>query len=150
MKQITVTNRGQVKRFDVPAGWTETTPARGIGDVDYLQEFTSAQNDAVQLSFYYRGKRVNKATAAEFMKVLASAPHELSPTEREEVELILRDAAETQWFDLQSLRTDEINKKKVLIDFPTWEYFLTQTALVQQFRRFITSRRKKNTSSFYR
>jgi hypothetical protein len=120
MKQIVVTNRGQVKRFDVPEGWSETTPSRGVGDVDYLQEFTSAENEAVKLSFYYRGTRINKVTATEFLHIQATEPHELLPAERERIGIVIRDAAETKWFDLQSIRTDVINKKKVLVVEGTW------------------------------
>jgi hypothetical protein len=120
MNQIVITNQGRVKRFDVPEGWVECEATRGAGDVDYLREFMPLGNPEVKLSFYYRGSRVDAVTGSEFLKILSSPEHELSDNERSQIQLVIRDAAEPSWFYIQSLRTDQINRMKVLVVEGTW------------------------------
>jgi hypothetical protein len=120
-QRMELLNEGQVKFIAIPQGFVECPePARDV-DVRFLRRFQSADNDKVELAFFYRGAPMNKVIGADFRGILSAPPHELSAEEVESIQLVLRDASEPDWFDLSSARTDLLQGKTVLLIEGTWK-----------------------------
>jgi hypothetical protein len=114
-KQVVV-KEGLVERMTLPAGWSENNESRE----EFWREFSPPDREDVKLVFFYRGKRVHREAATNFLKVLNLPEHELTMEERRNVEWIIRNASEPEWFAIKSLRTEGVNQKKALVMEGLW------------------------------
>jgi len=106
--------------MELPEGWVELPEEKRTAS-DYLLEYAVAENNNVKLVFYYRGHRIGTGGAADFLSVLSEPPHELSPEEFLSVDLVVRNAADADFFLLSSSRTEDLNGKRVLIVEGIWK-----------------------------
>jgi len=114
-----IKRQGQVKSMRLPHGWTTCPAERSTGE-DFLREFHPGERDDVRLSFYYRGHRIARGGASDFLAVLGQPEHELSAAEAQSVDLVIRDASEKAWFRIDSIRTDRLNGKRALVVEGVW------------------------------
>ncbi len=114
-----IKNQGQVKSLELPAGWVELLPEKRTAK-DFLREYRAAESEHVKLAFYYRGHRIGQGGADDFKNVLAQEDHELSPDEYLSVDLVVRNAAEADFFTLSHCRTETLAGKRVLIVEGVW------------------------------
>lgn len=118
--RVRVKDHGQVKHLELPPGWS-ACPEEQRTSGDYLKEFRSEESEDVKLSFYYRGQRIPRLAAEEFQKILANPAHELSAEELEQAEIVIRNAADEEYFSISSSHTEDLHGKRVLIVEGVWK-----------------------------
>lgn len=119
--QRQLVEQGPVARLVVPEGWLEQpVPRRGDFDITTLRKFTPAEKDNVQLVFHYRGLPISGNQAQNFQHLLAQEPHELVPEEWWLVQEVLNRMAIPDEFHLNSVRTQLVNQRTVLIAEGSW------------------------------
>lgn len=117
--RVRVKEQGQVKELELPHGWTKCPEEQRNSNV-YLTEYRSQENEEVKLSFFYRGQRIPRVAAEEFQNLLAQPAHELSPEELDQIDIVLRNAADEEYFSVSSSHTQDLNRKRVLIVEGIW------------------------------
>ncbi|HMW89000.1 MAG TPA: hypothetical protein PKN86_03790 [Candidatus Obscuribacter sp.] len=118
--RVRVKDHGQVKHLELPPGWTPCPEDQRTSGA-YLKEFRSQESEDVKLSFYYRGQRIPRVAAEEFQNILAHDAHELTTEELEQVEIVIRNASDEEYFSLSSSHTEDINGKRILIVEGVWK-----------------------------
>lgn len=118
--KVLVENQGQVKRMQLPEGWLEREPPPRTSHT-FIREFQAADNEEVTLSFFYRGHRTAAGDAENFLSVLAKPAHELSTEEADSIRVVIRDASEGKWFSTNSIRTEDLKGKSVLVLEGVWK-----------------------------
>ena len=117
---IELRDEGQVKFLAMPPGFVACPEPVREFDVQFLRRFASSDNPQVQLSFFYRGQPTDELTGTNFRSVLSAPAHKLSKEELANIEIVLRDAGEPDWFDLASAATELLSGKTVLSIEGTW------------------------------
>jgi hypothetical protein len=87
----------------------------------FLQEFVLQENNSVRIGIYFRGYAVSPAAGEDFHKILAPPVHTLSKEEVEQVELILRRTSEIEYFESESISTQQINEMRLLVVEGRWK-----------------------------
>lgn len=118
MQQLKVKNLGQVKHIEIPTGWVAKLDRDD--SQPYLKEYSPQDRADVKLIFYYRGSRVDRQSGIDFHNILKLAPHDLPPAEKLSLVFVLRDIGATDLFETLSMRTDNINRKTVLLTEGLW------------------------------
>jgi len=112
-----IAEQGQVASMDLPEGWTEAAAEHskfGIGSRS-MREFHPDGNSEVKLGFFYRGLKISSEGGQAFRSLLQSSPHQLSTEEIATIRETLQEAANPEYFSLQSAKTEQWNGKQVLI-----------------------------------
>lgn len=120
MKQELVKNLGQVKRFEIPLNWLDLGPEARLNHGPFVKEYAPTENEEVKLTFYYRGKRVDKQSGQDFLRVLKQPPHQVSAQDKELLSLVIREASMEDWFETYSMYTEKLNGKTVLFLDGLW------------------------------
>lgn len=105
----------------LPDGWKETEPEVKVVFMERLREFRSQDDPAVEISLYYRGQPIARAAANRLLSVLEKPSHSLTEQEVDAVSVVLRDASDSDWFDLRSARTETLKGRKVLVCEGVWK-----------------------------
>lgn len=119
-KRRLVENQGQVKSMQLPEGWFEREVEETTSHT-FMRQFQAADNEEVTLSFYYRGHRTSDGDATNFLRVLGQPDHELSSEEAKSVRSIIRNASDADWFLTNSIRTENLKGKCVLMLEGIWK-----------------------------
>lgn len=101
-------------------------------DPDSYEEGTSlnfhlAEATKVQFILHYREKTLDSDSQYSFAKILAKEAHELDLQEREEIEMVLRNASEKEYFGFSNIRTELLNGRMVLIIEGIWKHTAMNT-----------------------
>lgn len=113
-----LTNYGQIRTMQIPEGWTKQGPP---DEFTSMISYHDPEDSDVKISFHYRGKPVDATTAKDLQSILKQEPHTLSSKEIENIEIVMHNASEPEYFDLQSAHTENINGKTVLIVKGIWK-----------------------------
>jgi hypothetical protein len=62
-----------------------------------------------------------RVAGEEFQNILAHDAHELTTEELEQVEIVIRNASDEEYFSLSSSHTEDINGKRILIVEGVWK-----------------------------
>lgn len=120
-------NYGQIHKMHIPDGWVkEGSP----DEFTTMISFHHPDEHDVKMSFYYRGKPVDPITAQDFQSVLVQKPHQLKRTEIENIEIVMHNAAEPEYFDFESAHTENVNGKTVLVVKGIWKLSNAQSISV--------------------
>jgi hypothetical protein len=111
-----VSDYGQIHAIDLPRDWIESEEKyiSGVGTRSFRMFHPPAVPD-VMLCFYYRGLRICAADGAVFRALLDRPAHGLTEPEMASIASVLREKGDGKKFEVQNARTEEINKKRVLI-----------------------------------
>ncbi|HEY9868002.1 MAG TPA: hypothetical protein V6D08_02240 [Candidatus Obscuribacterales bacterium] len=111
-----VSDYGQIHSIDLPPGWIESTEkfVSGVGTRS-LRMFHPPEAPSAALCFYYRGLRITAQDGEHFRRLLHEPAHRLTDQEVSSVGLVLRDKSAPAEFTISNARTEDINKKRVLI-----------------------------------
>jgi hypothetical protein len=113
-----LTNYGQIRAMQIPEGWIKEGPP---DEASSMISFHNPEDHDIKVSFYYRGKPVDTSSAKDLQLILAQTPHQLNRNELENIEIVMHNAAEPEYFDLESAYTENINGKTVLIVNGVWK-----------------------------
>ncbi len=97
---------GKIKRITLPENWQEEVDE---ADQSEIQTFVHPQEPEVKFISYYRGKALSSPTASNLKRLLERPAHILTKEEILSIEVIFRDAAEAEYFEIKSAYTTEVN-----------------------------------------
>lgn len=120
MKLSQITDEGAIKQmtmFDDVR--TNDRPDRWCDVPRVVRSHRSSQQE-VTLTLYYRPRPLPSVCAGHFATLLSQAPHALSKQEIEDVDLVFRNAAYPEYFDMQSARTEDLRGRCVLVYDGVW------------------------------
>ncbi len=109
---------GKIERITISDSWNLAANGDDSGD---LITYEHRDDKDVNLSFFYRGKPLGQRTSENLLKILTLPSHSLSPEEHLSAETILRDAAELEYFDLDTFCSAEINGQMILLAKGFWK-----------------------------
>jgi len=102
---------GQARNMRLPAGWR---PGERHDGRIFSQAFHLESNAGVTLVFRYRGYRVSKEAASEFVRILAQKPGHASLPDSGSLREIIGILAHTDVFAIETARVESINGRHVL------------------------------------
>lgn len=121
-----MTNYGPIASMELPPSWKET-PARA-GDIPrrMLRSFAPPDTDEIELSLFYRGRKVSKKAALKFKSILQQPSHPLEGQEMREISDVLLNMGDNQHEDremagrppaciVKLAETGIVNHKNVLV-----------------------------------
>jgi len=113
---VEVVNHGQIGYMRLPDGWSEDESVKqvNIGSRS-VRQFRPRQSSDSKLYFYYRGFPVSSADGASFALTLSKDPHVVLSEEIQTLTAILGQRAKSDSFMILSLRTEDLNGRRVLI-----------------------------------
>lgn len=115
---------GHSKLISLPDGWREYQAQTNLdlpGEA-VVSEFYLESRPDVKFHYFSSGKLIAPMVAGEFVEVLAASPHNLSADEFANVELVVRDASEPEFFEMMAHRTELISGKVVLVVEGIWKF----------------------------
>ena len=110
-----------VRSLTLAGLWRELELEVEMTPPEVRREFCPRETREVKLVTYYRGRPVSGYSAECLNRVLAAPEHQLSDSEREDVEVVLDNMSEPDFFDLYSLRTETIKGRRVLLAEGLWK-----------------------------
>ena len=113
-----VVDQGRIRSMAVPEGWE---PAQEIDDRYVLRELAAVAEPKATLSFYWHNKALPPSVGEELAAVLDKPPHDLTAEELSEINLILRNQADAEYFELTDIRTEDLAGKRVLAVEGLWK-----------------------------
>lgn len=117
-----ITNQGQVKSLTLPDFWNEQKIENSTFHGPEYRTFTKMGQTDCQLQFYFRGIPLNKQSADAFKSILSgAAPHSLSKSEFESIDMVIREMCMPNLFVISSLRTDYLRGKMILVAEGMWK-----------------------------
>jgi hypothetical protein len=110
-------NHGQIAEMTLPVGWVEAPPYRFRGGVGMrsFRKVYPPEAPQVVLGFYYRGLPTTEESARGFHAILSEPPHALRHPELNALAEVLRDKAHREDFAARTVRTEDVNGKRVLV-----------------------------------
>ncbi len=115
---VYIQDLGKIKRITIPDGWKVESNSDDSGD---LITYRHPDEKDVKISCFFRGKPLSQLTSESLLRILASPAHSLNLDEHLSIETVLRDAAETEYFDLKTFRSYEISGQMVLLSEGFWK-----------------------------
>lgn len=112
---------GAIRLMHLPDGWQETEPSVDLYFMEALREFKHKEDPTVEICIYYRGQPIAKGAANRLLTVLDKPSHTLTGAELDSVSVVLRDASDSDWFDMRSARTETLKGRKVLVCEGVWK-----------------------------
>jgi hypothetical protein len=85
-----------------------------------LREFKPANTEDVRLCLYYRGQPISDSAGQTIQAVLGEKPHSLTTREIADLNEVLDDIAYPELFSILSIRTDDLNGKRILLVEGRW------------------------------
>jgi hypothetical protein len=117
-----ILDKGLFKRISIPDGWVllDMRDEARMG-IFYLSEFQPPDDPDVRLSFFYRGRPEGRMASENFKNLLSKPPHELAEQELLPVMTIMRNLSDPREFKALSVRTEDLNGKRVLVADGIWD-----------------------------
>jgi hypothetical protein len=118
-----VRDHGQVKLLVLPSHWREVEeiPEGPVMHGPETRTFLLDTHPGVRLCFYFRGCPLPVPDAKAFHALLRLPAHELSADELEAVSMVIREASEPEYFELELLRTQKLKGKTILVMEGLWK-----------------------------
>jgi hypothetical protein len=110
----TVTDRGQIQRMSLPAGWEDGPSISGGIGTRSFKEVHPAEFPDAKLCFYYRGLPASDEAGKKFREILDQPAHVLNRTEVDTIGEILRGKDDPKIFNPLMIKTEDFNGKRVL------------------------------------
>lgn len=105
----------------LPDGWKECEPEFNTILWERCRIFRQPEDPSVHIMMYYRGQPLATQAANRLLSVLEKPSHKLNPDEVDSIGVVLRDASDSDWFEMQSLRTETLKGRKVLVCEGLWK-----------------------------
>ncbi|MGH9551572.1 MAG: hypothetical protein ACRD3W_19455 [Terriglobales bacterium] len=117
---------GQIQELRVAGTWNrEKDKAENAGNG--LHQYILQSDKHARLCFFYRGNQLTRAATEAFRALLSKAPHLCDAFERHSVVEVLRDKTAAQSFTFTSIRTADINGRRVLLVEGTYDRWHLKT-----------------------
>lgn len=113
---------GHCRLISLPEGWHEYAADTNLPAETMVREFYLEAQPEVKFHFFNSGKLIAPLVANEFMDILELSPHQLSVEEFGNIELVVRDASEPEFFEMLSHRTEVLSGRTVLVVEGVWKF----------------------------
>lgn len=108
---------GQIKHLELPSGWIRCD-SELKDDAIY---FCAPDDPTIKLTFIRRNFLIDTFSAQNLKEILDKTPHTATSLERENLELVLLNAADPEHFELSTLRSEFLNQRPVLRLEGSWK-----------------------------
>jgi len=117
-----ILNLAQFQLREMPPGWQAQAVGSTLGSELVVQEFYLQAEPDVKFHYFYRGKPLSKIVADEFVELLSQAPHALSDEEFSNIEMVVRDASEPEFFEMLDKHTETLGGRNGLVVEGIWKF----------------------------
>lgn len=115
---------GQSKLVALPEGWQEVESQTKLNSCEAGEgrEFYLSSHPEVKFHYFSSANLIAPMVAMEFMDLLQVEPHSLSSEEFANIEIVVGEACEPEFFEMQGHRTQLISNRTVLVVEGVWKF----------------------------
>ncbi len=117
-----ILNLAQFQLSEMPPGWLAQPIDSTLGSERVVQEFYLQAEPEVKFLYFYRGQPLSKIVADDFVDLLSLAPHALSDEEFSNIEMVVRDASEPEFFEMLDKHTESLGGRNALVIEGIWKF----------------------------
>jgi hypothetical protein len=113
---------GQFKLKEAPSGWQSEGAASSLGSERVVHEYFLQAEPEVKFHYLHSNKVLSGVVAQELLALLSGAPHDLTDEEFSNIEVVVGEAAEPEFFALHSKSTVIVAGRKALVIEGLWKF----------------------------
>jgi len=118
---LAILNLAQFQLKAMPPGWS-VQPLDNLGRDHVIQEYYLEAEPEVKFHYFCRGKPLSKLVSDDFVELLNQLPHSLTDEEFGQIEMVVRDAAEPEFFEMLEKRIDTFAGRNALVIDGIWKF----------------------------